>query len=247
MGKAVISAKLPLYPKGQDIIMNTSSVLNGSFPTIHQSQSSGATGKGKTSGTNSLGKEDFLSLLVTQLKHQNPLEPMNNQEFIAQLTSFSSLEQLENMSQQLSTSVLLQQSQNNAAAVSLVGKEIKALGSVVEISGSSPSNISYELQNNANVTILIYDGDGNLVKTINAGNQSAGENSFAWDGGDDSGEHLPEGIYTYEVTAVSSDEVSVGVKTFLFGTVKGVRFENGNAFLSVGGEEIGLLDVLGVF
>lgn len=199
-------------------------------------------------GSNTLLKEDFLKLLIVQMKNQNPLEPISNQEFIAQLTSLSSLEQLENLNQKVSSSVQLQKSQSNAQAYSLIGKKIKAPGDIIEIKeNSSVPDISYELQSDANVTINIYDNRNKLVKTINAGIQKAGENNFAWDGTTNSGQKLPEGIYTYEIVPIGLDGETVEAKTFLTGFVRKIQFENDGALLFVGNREVALSDVYTVF
>ncbi|HIE28923.1 TPA: hypothetical protein EYP66_16740 [Candidatus Poribacteria bacterium] len=180
---------------------------------------------------------------MAQMKNQNPLEPMNNQEFIAQLTSFSSLEQLENLNQRTSLSVELQKSQINTAAMGLIGKKIKAPGDIIELKEETPVDISYELEADANVTINIYDSSDKLVKTINAGIQKAGENQLVWDGTTDSDKKLPQGIYTYEIISTGSEGEPVSVKTFMFGQVEKIQFDNGSALLFVGNREIALSDV----
>ncbi|MFQ6039512.1 MAG: flagellar hook assembly protein FlgD [Candidatus Poribacteria bacterium] len=197
----------------------------------------------KINRTDAMNQEDFLKLLMAQMKNQNPLEPMDNQEFIAQLTSFSSLEQLENLNQKVSSSVQLQKSQSSAAAMSLIGKKIKAPGDIIELNEKTPVDISYELESDANVTINIYDNNNKLVKTINAGIQKAGANNLAWDGTTTSGKKSPEGIYTYEVVSTGPDGEAVSAKTFLFGQVEKIQFENGGASLFVGNREVNLSDV----
>lgn len=200
----------------------------------------------KISRSNALNKEDFLKLLMAQIKNQNPLEPINNQEFIAQLTSFSSLEQLENLNQKVSSSVQLQKSQSNAAAMSLIGRKIKAPGDIIELKGDSKVDISYELQSDANVTINIYDSSQDKVRTINAGIQKAGANNLVWDGTTTTGTKLPEGIYTYEVVPIGPEGEAVEVQTFLTGFVERMQFENGGALLFVGNREVTLSDVYAV-
>ena len=193
-----------------------------------------------------MNKEDFLKLLMAQMKNQNPLEPINNQEFIAQLTSFSSLEQLENLNQQASSSVQLQKSQNNAAAISLIGKKIKAPGDIIELKEEAPVDISYELESDANVTVEIYDNSNKLVKTINAGIQKSGANNLVWDGTTTSSQKLPEGIYTYEIIPTGLDGEAVSVKTFLSGQVEKMQVENGEALLFVSDREVKLSDIYAV-
>jgi len=202
----------------------------------------------KINRSNAMNKEDFLKLLMAQMKNQNPTEPIDNQEFIAQLTSFSSLEQLENLNQNVSSSVQLQKAQSNAVAMSLIGKKIKAPGDTIELKEGTPVDISYELESDANVAINIYDSSNKLVKTINAGVQKSGTNNLAWDGTTTSGQKSPEGIYTYEVVSAGYDGEPVSVKPFLFGQVEKIQFDNhGGALLFVGNREVTLSDVYTVF
>ncbi len=117
-----------------------------------------------------LGKDDFLKLLTSQLKYQNPLEPMNDQEFVAQMTQFSSLEQLQNMNSTLSQNaqwnMLLSQTINNTMATSLIGKEITADSNAIGISGGDGADISFQSADFALTgTITIYDEKGNVVRT----------------------------------------------------------------------------------
>jgi flagellar basal-body rod modification protein FlgD len=219
--------------------MNTSSI----FATQSRKIWDADINQNNISSSNALNKEDFLNLLMAQMKNQNPLEPINNQEFVAQLTSFSSLEQLENLNQRTSLSVELQKSQINAAAMSLIGKKIKAPGDIIELKEGVPVDISYELEADANVTINLYDNSNKLVKTINAGAQQAGENQLVWDGTTDADKQLPEGIYTYEIISTGSEGESVAVKTFMFGQVEQIQFDNSDALLFVGNREVALSDV----
>jgi len=103
----------------------------------------------QTSEDNTLGKDDFLNLLITQLQNQDPLSPMDSTEFSAQLAQFSSLEQLSNVNENLETLLLYQGSLNNSQAVSFIGKTITASGDSVLITDGIPDNIHFELAGDA--------------------------------------------------------------------------------------------------
>ena len=96
-------------------------------------------------GGATLGKEDFLKLLMTQLQYQDPLNPMDNQDFMAELAQFSSLEQLQNVNSNLQANFLLTQSLNNSLATNLIGKRVIALGSQVYLGRDSGEEITFDL------------------------------------------------------------------------------------------------------
>lgn len=197
-----------------------------------------------------LAKEDFLRLLLAQLQYQDPLEPLKNEEFVAQLAQFSSLEQLFGLNENLSYLQMYAASLNNSQAVSFMGKEIKALGDSLYISADSSnggSNIYYKLAEDAEtVTIAIYNSEGKLVRTIDQGSQNAREYAYAWDGKNDKGKAVPEGEYIYKVTATNSKDEKIKTTTYVTGTVTGLSFEDGIAYLLVGKLKIALGNVIKV-
>lgn len=193
-----------------------------------------------------VGKEDFLKLLVTQLQHQDPLQPMDNTEFVAQLAQFSTLEGITNMDSRLGSIGDSMLSLNNFGAAGLIGSEITALGDIVTLNGSS-AEISYQLQGDASsVTVAIVNSNGSLVRQLETGGGAAGENSVVWDGRDGEGNVLPQGNYTFSVTAARGDGSDVGVDTLLRGVVDEIEYENGAPFLLVGGQRVGMGAVVSV-
>jgi len=196
-----------------------------------------------------LGKEDFLRLLITQLHYQDPLTPLKNEEFIAQLAQFSALEQMRNLNSALKESLqadmLLNQSINNSLVTTLIGKRVKAMSDTVHYDGENPPVLNYELRERAKeVRIEIYNPSGTLVRRVILGPQEAGENNFQWDGKDAFGNPLPEGEYTYKIDAIDLDDSPVKVLTYTVGRITGVRYEEGRAILLLGDQRIELSDVL---
>jgi flagellar basal-body rod modification protein FlgD len=191
-----------------------------------------------------LGKEDFLRLLLAQLEYQDPLEPIKNEEFVAQLTQFSSLEQLFKVNENLSYLQMYAASQNNSQAINFIGKEIKALGNTLYINNegsSDPATVYYKLTEDAeNVTIAIYNAKDELVRTIERGSQEAGEYEYMWDGRDDKGKAVPEGEYTYKVTATTGEDEDIKVNTFVVGRVSGLFFEDGITYLLIDKRKVAL-------
>ncbi len=180
-----------------------------------------------------VGKDEFLQMMIAQLKNQDPLNPLDGTDFTAQLAQFSSLEQLVNMNDQLQNINLYQSSLNNAESVNLIGKEITAEGDTIKSDGSS-TDLIYNLSGNAQkVIITIYDESGKLVDTLEPGPQNQGRNSMAWDSNS-----LANGNYTFEVSAIDAGGDVVPAFTEIKGRVNGVTFMNGSPYLFVNGKEI---------
>jgi len=200
-----------------------------------------------SSNDSDLGKDDFLNLLVAQLQNQDPLEPMDSTAFTSQLAEFSSLEQLSNVNENLEYLQMYQASINNAQAVSFIGKNIDALGNSIQLASGETEEIHFELSNNSSsVFINIYDEAGSLVKYIENGPLGEGKQSVEWDGTDNGGNPLPEGIYKFEVMAVNANGDKVQTATYISDRVTGVTFKNGVTYLLAGGMKIPIGDVIEV-
>jgi flagellar basal-body rod modification protein FlgD len=201
----------------------------------------------EVTSTDYLGKEDFFELLIAQLKHQDPLEPLKDQEFIAQMAQFSSLEQLQNMNEAMGENVewnmMMSQTINNTMATSLIGKEIVASSPAIALGAEGPASISFETGSfAASGNIHIYN-DAGLVRTIQVENLAAGKNSVEWNGRDSEGNRLPAGSYQYHIELTGLGGEPVRASHFLVGVVESIKYVQGQAFLDVGGALIPLSDV----
>ncbi len=210
--------------------------------------SAGTTGTSAAAGGSVLGKDDFLKLLVTQLRYQDPMNPMNGTEFASQLAQFSSVEQLQNINANLETSLsanaVMTQSINNALATTFVGKSVRAATSSFRYDGISASNLGYNLPAGAgSVTLRIKDSAGMVVRTITGGGTGVGDNTVKWDGKDDLGNQLAAGQYTVAVEAVDGKGASVTATTFIDGIVSGVRFKSDGTVFVIDGFEVPLSSV----
>lgn len=202
-----------------------------------------------STGSTTLGKEDFLKLLVTQISNQDPLNPMDNTEFVAQLAQFSNLEQSITTNDHLTNLENAQVSLNNAQVTSLVGKTITANGSHIALTGGAPTDLTYSNTSAAaNVTVTIKDAYGNTVRTIDLGAQAAGLHTAVWDGKNDGGTMQPDGTYTITVSATDASGKAVETSTQVSGVVTSVTFESGSARLVIGqtGQQVAPADVLTV-
>ncbi|MBM3215654.1 hypothetical protein FJZ36_12150 [Candidatus Poribacteria bacterium] len=205
--------------------------------TLNQQSLYGSSKSAPQSGQK-LGKSEFMSLLITQLRHQNPLEPMDNEDFIAQLSQFSSLEQLEGMRQSVDESVVLQRSLGQSMAVGLLGKQVTIPGESISLGSSGSAVLGYTLDEGADVRIEIKNVQGAVVRTLAPGAQPMGNQKVIWDGKDDRGNALPEGNYTYHVLAVGGGDRQVSVSPFFEGRVDSVRFSDDGILLTIGGIEV---------
>ncbi len=195
-----------------------------------------------------LDKDDFLKLLVTKLTYQDPLKPMEDEAFIAELAQFSSLEQLQNLNQALATSqqwdYLQNQTINNTMATSLIGRSVKAQTSGTYLSDSNRPTISFKTDEYASqVKITIKAADGTVVRTLTSSDVAPGQASITWDGKDENGNRLTPGFYSFELSATNAAGKSFTPTTFLEGKVTGVIYRDGQAFLQVDDQEISLGDV----
>lgn len=202
-------------------------------------------GQQSSDAPNKLGRDAFMQLLVKQLENQNPLTPLQDHEFIAQLASFSSLEQLQNIDEGIQVSVLMNQAVNNSLATNLIGKEVLTTGDTLSLEPSGTESFTLDLAADADVQVVIKDTQGNVVRRLDTGRRSAGQSTVEWDGLTDTGERAPEGEYKVEVTAVDG-ETLVTASTRMRAVVDGVRFVDGTGYLLVGGSSIPLSDVVEV-
>ncbi|UCE33405.1 MAG: flagellar hook assembly protein FlgD [Deltaproteobacteria bacterium] len=187
-----------------------------------------------TSPEKELGRDQFLTLLVAQLKNQDPLNPLESADFTAQLAQFSSLEQLFGMNESLKGIEEALAAQESGNVLDYIGKSVKTLDNSIFVKdGTTESNV-YELEDGAEVTISIRDEEGLEIRTIYAGWQGAGEHELIWDGKDNQGSTVDDGIYTFELEAMDEEGFIVPYDTYLLGVVTGVTYYGGDPFLMVG-------------
>ena len=195
--------------------------------------------------SNTFGRDTFLKLLVAQLQHQDPLSPMENTEFTAQMAQFSSLEELYNINDNLKDIALYEASVNNSQAVGFIGKEIEANGNTIQVMNEIPDGIHYDLgENSAQVSISIYDPYGDLVRNIDKGAQGSGSHTESWDGRDDEGNKVEDGTYVFAVSAVDQNGFDMNVSSYVTGKVTEVAFDNGIVYLMVGDKKVIISDVV---
>lgn len=186
-----------------------------------------------------LSQDDFLKLLLTQLQSQDPLKPLDNQEFAAQLATFNSLDQLIGINKKLDAVQGQQLQLSQLEATTLIGKEVRARDDLVSLEEGQGAALHYALDANAGrVVVNIKDNVGTLVRALEVGSQKAGNHSVTWDGTDTTGKPLAAGTHAFEVAAIDGSGNKVGAGTFVQGVVTGMNMVGSEPRLEVGGVEI---------
>ena len=153
-------------------------------------------------GSQELGQDVFLELMVTQMQNQDPLDPQSNSEFVAQLAQFSSVEGLDKLNDTMEGFVGNFQSNQALQASAMVGRVVKIDTDTSFLANGGAVAGTIELpQDTDSLTIAVYDRGGQLVAEEMMGPQNAGSIPFVWRGDNGSGERLPPGQYRFEVTA----------------------------------------------
>jgi flagellar basal-body rod modification protein FlgD len=215
--------------------------------TISQIQSAAATAQQQASSkdnSTTLGKDDFLKLLTTQLQQQDPTQPMDNTAFVAQLAQFSSLEQMSNVNDTLTKMLTAQGTALQTTAADMVGKNAIFTTDQVNLVMGNTATIAANLsQAAANVNLVIQDSSGNAVRTAALGACPSGMNKFTWDGLDDNGSQLPTGTYTTQILATDINGKSVSLTQSSSAPITGVTFSNGTPSFIAGGTTLQLSDI----
>lgn len=194
----------------------------------------GAVVGAETSDTQNMDENMFLQLLIKQIQNQDPLSPMDNQEFVAQLAAFSNLEQMQGINDRLDDSNALAQGMNNTMMLGLVGKDVTVEGSTLDITDGSVSQNQLLSDYAGNATIAVKDETGTTVATYTKPIAS-GYNDVSWDGLLESGETAPDGTYTLDIDLASSNGESLDFVSLMTAPVDGLRYQDGAAVVEVAG------------
>ena len=176
---------------------------------------------------------NFLLLLTTQLQNQDPLSPLDTNQFTEQLVQFTNVEQSIKTNAKLDQLIALQGVNQLTGALDYVGRTVEVDSVVLDLSDGA-ATMTYDLASNAEeATIEIIDEDGNTVRTLTV-EGTAGRHEVTWDGKDGSGDDLPEGLYGFVVKAVDSEGRTVPARQGTIGRVTAVEVIDGDITLSIG-------------
>ncbi|MBH0030452.1 flagellar hook assembly protein FlgD [Pseudoalteromonas sp. SWYJZ98] len=159
--------------------------------------------------SDALTQEDFFSLLTQQLSYQDPSNPADNDQMIAQMTSFTMAQGISDLNSNFDTLATSMTSNSALQASTLVGKQALLESNTVDLNelGDAKGSIVAESAVES-LTLSVTDASGQLVRTIDMGSQPAGAVRFAWDGNNESGERLPEGEYTLSAQGSTNGQFS---------------------------------------
>jgi flagellar basal-body rod modification protein FlgD len=216
--------------------MTTPTIASATNATNAAQTSAASTASAATTGFGD-NFNTFLKLLTTQLKNQDPLSPLDTNQFTQQLVSFSQVEQAINTNTKLSSLVSMASTNQAVSALPLVGKVVQYDGSSAVLAGGS-AHFTYSLPNPATTSVIsISNAQGQLVARV-AGETTSGSHDFTWNGTDLAGNTQPPGTYSIAVSAQASDKSAMTVTTTGFGKVDGIELQNGQPLMSIGGLKV---------
>jgi flagellar basal-body rod modification protein FlgD len=230
---------------GTSALSQLGAASSATTPTTTPTTSTTASSTAATGMQSLAGNFDtFLQLLTTQLQNQDPLDPLDTNQFTQQLVEFASVEQQVNMNTNLQTLISLQQTTEATSALQFLGSTVTASGNTATLSNATGSPATWSLNAaapaTANITITNSSGQTAFTgtTTLNAGTQT-----FSWSGQGNSSVIWPDGNYTMTISAVGANGQPVTVSTQVQGVVTGVNLSQNPPLLTVGGQNIALSQI----
>lgn len=210
-----------------------------------------ATSLGSPTATGATGStfdsQSFMRLLIAQIQHQDPLQPMDASQMTQQLTSLTQVERLVSIDSQIGSLSIATASVANAQATDLVGRDVEADTSRMLLNDGTAANGTFVLPSAAaTCSVDIRDSQGRVVRTIDVGAAQAGPVHFTWDGHDTGGNRADAGSYTITVHATNADGGAIDASTRVHGVVGSITYENGYPELDIEGTHVMLGDVRSV-
>ncbi len=230
---------------GTSALSQLGAASSATTPTTTPTTSTTASSTATTGMQSLAGNFDtFLQLLTTQLQNQDPLDPLDTNQFTQQLVEFASVEQQVNMNTNLQTLISLQQTTEATSALQFLGSTVTATGNTATLSNATGSPATWSLNAaapaTANITITNSSGQTAFTgtTTLNAGTQT-----FSWSGQGNSSVIWPDGNYTMTISATGANGQPVTVSTQVQGVVTGVNLSQNPPLLTVGGQNIALSQI----
>jgi flagellar basal-body rod modification protein FlgD len=193
------------------------------------------------------GQDTFMKLLVAELQHQDPMDPVKNRDLVAQLATLTSVQKLSAIDEKLSG---LQQGTLEGASLqsaNLIGKTVTARTNSLTVNSLSVGAGGFALPKAAaSVKVSVFDSAGQVIKTLDLGGQEAGNQAFQWDGKDINDRRVPNGKYRFQVTATDAAGASIASTSEVSGLVSEVSYSNGAPEVVVGNVHVGLSDLTSV-
>jgi flagellar basal-body rod modification protein FlgD len=222
-------------------------VVNGTHGAANGAAGNGAAGTGSTTGTGSnsgtgaaatsattLGGTDFLTLMLAQLKNQDPTSPVDSNTFLTQLAQLSEVQGITQLNTSFSTLSNSMSASQALQASSLLGHQALVTSSTAQLAANGTVTGAVNVPQTTSAVVLnISDSGGNVVRSIGLGAQAAGRADFAWDGKESNGSQAPAGTYTLSVTYAGQTKTSTAATTLVNGTVESVSMGAGSAGMTL--------------
>ncbi|QIZ47660.1 flagellar hook assembly protein FlgD [Dickeya zeae] len=209
--------------------MATTSSVSGAQSTTSATSTSSISGSSAADLQNS-----FLTLLVAQLKNQDPTNPMDNNQLVSQLAQLNTVSGIEKLNTTLGSISTQINSNQSIQAASLIGRGVLVPGTSVLVGKETTTPFGVELESAADsVSVNITDSSGKVVRTMDLGALSAGVHAYSWDGKAADGTAAPDGSYTISVSATSNGTQQV-VQALNYAYVNGVVTNSSGALLDLG-------------
>ncbi len=190
-------------------------------------------------GSDSVSRDDFLRLLVAQLQNQDPLNPVENQEFVAELATFSSLEQQTAQTELLQQLVSSQQSNSSSQALSILGKDVAVAQNQFSFNPGDQVDFVFQAPRTGEALVQVTSDSGHVVYTDRVQVTQAGQIEYSFDGLNAQGQSLPPGVYSISFGgAISNSGEVTEYPAFMRGTVDGVTFVEGSPVLTVNNQPV---------
>jgi len=194
----------------------------------------GTTTDTATTHKTTLDQTDFMTILLAQLKYQDPNNPMDDTEMASQLVQYSNLEALNNINDGVQSLVDASSNESILAGVNYIGKSIKSSGYNLTKDDGTVSTLYYSLgEAVTNVTANVYDTEGDLIRSDSLGSKAVGDYSYVWDGKNTDGTEMTDGTYGIIIRAENSEGETVLVQSQISGKVTGVKTSNGTVYLEL--------------
>jgi flagellar basal-body rod modification protein FlgD len=219
------------------------SLINNTSTSSSTAQAAGSSASQQLAGN----FDTFLQLLTTQLQNQNPLDPLDTNQFTEQLVEFASVEQQINENTNLQTLISMQQTSEATSALQLVGSTVTVGGNAAALSNATNSAATWSLTSTtpATATVTVTSAAGTTAYSgtmaLNAGTQA-----FTWNGQGSNGQTWPDGTYTLTVSATGANGQAVSVATHVQGTVSGVNLTSNPPTLTVNGQNVQISQVTSI-
>jgi flagellar basal-body rod modification protein FlgD len=218
-------------------------------PITPTASTSTVTGQGNVqAAVSELGSDVFLRLLVTQLQSQDPTNPVENEDFVAQLAQFTTLEQTTNTNELLGDLIAQDTQRTQFDLVNLIGRTIVSEGNTVSLGETDQPILAYALSDTASqVTIEVLGPNGQILRSLPSNAPGTiGGHQLPWDGMDENGDRLPEGVYQFRVKAVNGNQEFVPNLTFARERVANIVLGTDNPIVVQSGKTLNTQDIISI-